>query len=86
MTTITISNILNGNSFIRGEFMQIPLSTYLKSHTQKQLSQALNVEQSYISKALNGKKNIFIICNDDGTVKNAIEIKPFPNKQYGNKS
>ena len=86
MTIITKSNILDGNLFIRGEFMQIPLSTYLKNHTQKQLSQALNVEQSYISRALNGKKNIFIICNEDGTVKRAIEIKPFPNKQYGNKS
>lgn len=66
--------------------MQIPLFDYLKNHTQKQLSKVLNVEQSYISRALSDKKNIFIICNEDGTVQRAIEIKPFPNKQYGNKS
>lgn len=66
--------------------MQIPLFDYLKNHTQKQLSQVLNVEQSYISRALSDKKNIFIICNEDGTVERAIEIKPFPNKQYVNKS
>lgn len=61
--------------------MQIPLSDYVKKRTQTDVSKELNVEQSYISQALKAGKNVFVICNGDGSVDYAIEIKPFPNKK-----
>ncbi|MCX8596774.1 hypothetical protein J3U31_02665 [Gilliamella sp. B3486] len=61
--------------------MQISLSEFVKKHTQTEASKALNVEQSYISQTLKAGKNVFVICNDDGSVDRAIEIKPYPNKR-----
>lgn len=70
---------------LTGEYMQISLSDFVKTRTQTDVSKALNVEQSYISQTLKAGKNVFVICNDDGSVERAIEIKPFPSKRYKNK-
>lgn len=61
--------------------MQISLAEFVKKHTQREASKALNVEQSYISQTLKAGKNVFVICKADGSVERAIEIKPFPNKR-----
>lgn len=66
--------------------MRISLSDLVKTRTQTDVSKMLNVEQSYISQALKAGRQVIVICNDDGSVNHAIEIKPFPNKKYKNKS
>lgn len=66
--------------------MQIPLSEFVKTRKQTDVSKALNVKQSYISQALKAQKDVFVICNEDGSINYAIEIKPFPNKKYKNKN
>ncbi|KQQ60125.1 hypothetical protein ASF84_05285 [Pseudomonas sp. Leaf127] len=59
---------------------RIPLTEFAKEHGHTKAAQMLGCTQGALSKAIRVARDIFVICNDDGSL-SAQELRPFPSQK-----
>ena len=59
---------------------RIPLSEFAKEHGHTKAAQMLGCTQGALSKAIRVGREVFVTCNDDGSL-SALEQRPFPSQR-----
>lgn len=59
---------------------RIPLTEFAKEHGHTKAAQMLGCTQGAVSKAIRAGREVFVLCDEDGSV-SAEELRPFPSQK-----